>query len=88
MTAAIAPMAIPVAGALAAATMAGMGAYALRQPQGSLAKWGPALSVGLFGLIGTSLVNMFIGSSALSFATSAIGIGLFSAFTGITIVAV
>lgn len=29
------PMAIPIAGALAVGTMAGMAAYALRQPQGT-----------------------------------------------------
>lgn len=81
IAASMAPMAIPIAGALALGTMAGMGAYALRQPQGSLMKWGPALSVGLFGLIGVGIVNIFVGSSALSFATSAIGIGIFSAFT-------
>jgi len=81
MASVVAPMAIPVAGCLAAATMSGMALYALNQPQGSLQKWGPALSVGLLGLIGVSLVNMFVGSSVLMMATSAAGIGLFAAFT-------
>jgi len=79
--AAIAPMAIPVAGALSVATMAGMCAYALKQPQGSMLKWGPALYVGLFGLIGTGVVNMFIHSSTLSLVTAGVGILVFSGFT-------
>jgi FtsH-binding integral membrane protein len=76
-----APMAIPVAGALSVATMAGMAAYALKQPQGSLVKWGPALYVGMFGMIGVGLVNMFVHSSALSMMTSAAGVLIFSGFT-------
>jgi FtsH-binding integral membrane protein len=81
MVALTAPMAIPVAASLALGTMAGMVAYALKQPQGSLAKYGPALYVGVMGLIATGIVNMFVHSSALSFAMSAVSIGIFSAFT-------
>eukprot|EP00026_Physarum_polycephalum_P012134 Phypoly_transcript_12410.p1 GENE.Phypoly_transcript_12410~~Phypoly_transcript_12410.p1 ORF type:complete len:334 (+),score=44.48 Phypoly_transcript_12410:75-1076(+) len=76
-----APMAIPVAGSLALGTMAGMVAYALKQPQGSLARWGPALYVGVGGLIVSGLVNLFVQSSVLSFVTSAISVGIFAAFT-------
>lgn len=81
MVAATAPMAIPVAGSLALGTMAGMVAYALKQPQGSLARWGPALYVGLVGLIVTSLVNMFVHSPAITYVASMISIGIFSGFT-------
>jgi len=77
----VTPMAIPVAGALSVATMAGMCAYALKQPQGAMLKWGPALYVGMFGLIGTGLLNMFIGSSTLSLVTAGAGILIFSGFT-------
>jgi len=75
------PAAIPVAATMAVATMAGMGAYALKQPQGALLKWGPALYVGLFGLIGTSILNIFIGSSTLSLVNAGAGILVFSGFT-------
>lgn len=75
------PTAIPVAGALAVGTMAGMGAYALKQPQGSLAKWGPALYVGCFGLMAAGILNIFIGSSTLSLVNAGFGILVFSGFT-------
>jgi FtsH-binding integral membrane protein len=77
----IAPMAIPVAGALSVATMAGMAAYALKQPQGALQKWGPALYVGMFGMIGVGLVNMFVHSNTLSMITSGAGVLIFAGFT-------
>jgi FtsH-binding integral membrane protein len=81
MVALTAPMAIPVAGSLALGTMAGMVGYALKQPQGSLTKWGPALYVGVIGLIVSGLVNIFVQSSVLSFVTSAVSVGIFAAFT-------
>jgi len=75
------PIAIPIAGGLALTTMAGMASFALSKPQGSLLKWGPMLSVGIFGLIGVGVVNIFLGSHTMAIASSAIGVGLFSAFT-------
>ena len=44
----------------------------------SLVKWGPFLMMGLIGLIIASIVNILIGSSALQFAMSIIGVIIFA----------
>jgi len=75
------PVAIPIAATLALTTMTGMVAYALTKPIGSFTKWGPALTVGLFALIGVSLVNIIIGSPMIVTIVSLFGVGLFAAYT-------
>ncbi len=46
-----------------------------------LSKMGSFLMMGLIGIVLASLVNMFIGSSALQFAISAIGVVVFTGLT-------
>lgn len=46
-----------------------------------LSGWGSFLVMGLFGIIIASLVNLFIGSSALQFAISVIGVLVFAGLT-------
>ncbi|MEP3275740.1 MAG: Bax inhibitor-1/YccA family protein [Stappiaceae bacterium] len=46
-----------------------------------LSAWGSFLFMGLIGVIIASLVNMFIGSSALQFAISVIGVLVFAGLT-------
>lgn len=46
-----------------------------------LSGWGTFLIMGLIGLIIASIVNMFIASSALSFAISVIGVLIFAGLT-------
>ena len=47
----------------------------------SLSGWGSFLFMGLIGIIIASLVNIFIGSSALQFAISVIGVLVFAGLT-------
>ena len=47
----------------------------------SLAKMGSFLMMGLIGLIIASIVNIFLGSSALQFAMSIIGVIIFAGLT-------
>ncbi|MAA98512.1 MAG: hypothetical protein CMN87_15190 [Stappia sp.] len=46
-----------------------------------LSGWGSFLFMGLIGIIIASLVNMFIGSSAIQFAVSVIGVLVFAGLT-------
>jgi len=46
-----------------------------------LSAWGAFLLMGLIGLIGAMLLNIFIGSADFSFAISVIGVGIFAALT-------
>jgi len=46
-----------------------------------LSGWGSFLFMGLIGIIIASLVNLFIGSTALQFAVSVIGVLIFSGLT-------
>ena len=46
-----------------------------------LSGWGSFLMVGLIAVIGASLVNLFIGSSVLQMAVSAIGVIVFAGLT-------
>lgn len=46
-----------------------------------LSGWGTFLFMGLIGIIIASIVNLFIGSSALQFAVSVIGVLVFSGLT-------
>lgn len=46
-----------------------------------LSAWGSFLMMGLFGIIIASLVNLFIGSTALQFAVSVIGVLVFAGLT-------
>jgi len=75
------PSAIPIAGALTVATMAGMGLYAMYQPPGSLMRWSGPLFVALCGLIGVGILSLFVKSTALFWISALGGIGVFSAFT-------
>ena len=49
--------------------------------QRSLSAMGSFMVMGLFGLIIASLVNLFLASSALQFAISVIGVGVFAGLT-------
>jgi FtsH-binding integral membrane protein len=46
-----------------------------------LSGWGTFLYMGIFGLVGAMLINLFMKSSTLDLAISAIGVVLFAAFT-------
>lgn len=46
-----------------------------------LSPWGSFLIMGLFGIIIASVVNMFLGSAALAFAVSLIGVAVFAGLT-------
>lgn len=46
-----------------------------------LSGWGSFLLMGLIGLIGAMIVNIFIGSSAFDFAINVIGVGIFAGLT-------
>jgi len=46
-----------------------------------LSGWGSFLLMGLIGIIIASLVNLFVGSSALQFAVSVIGVLVFTGLT-------
>ena len=46
-----------------------------------LSGWGSFLFMGLIGIIIASLVNLFIGSTALQFAVSVIGVLVFAGLT-------
>lgn len=59
------PMVVPAAVAATLVTMGGAGVYALRASGDSINAWGPALTGGLFGLIGVSLGGM--GASYLGY---------------------
>ncbi|MBY3151157.1 Bax inhibitor-1/YccA family protein [Rhizobium laguerreae] len=47
----------------------------------SLSGWGNFLLMGLIGIIIASIVNLFLGSAALDFSISVIGVLVFSGFT-------
>ena len=57
--------------------MAAYGTVAKR----SLAGWGQFLFMGLIGIVIAGLVNIFIGSTALQFAISVIGVLVFTGLT-------
>jgi FtsH-binding integral membrane protein len=65
---------------ISAGTFAAMSAYGYSTGR-DLARLGSFLMMGLIGLILASLVNIFIGSSALQFAVSVIGVLVFTGLT-------
>ena len=65
---------------ITAAAFAGLSLYGYTTPK-SLSSWGSFLMMGLIGLIIASIVNLFLGSSALEFAISGIGVLVFAGFT-------
>ncbi|HVJ34333.1 MAG TPA: Bax inhibitor-1/YccA family protein [Terriglobia bacterium] len=65
---------------VAAATFAGMSLYGYTTKR-DLTGMGSFLFMGLIGLIVASLVNIFLASSALTFAISAIGVLVFTGLT-------
>lgn len=46
-----------------------------------LSGWGSFLMIGLIGVIGASVINLFVGSGALSMAVSVIGVIVFTGLT-------
>ena len=64
----------------AAAMFAAMSIYGYTTKR-DLSGWGSFLFMGLIGIIIASVVNIFIGSSALEFAISGIGILIFTGLT-------
>jgi FtsH-binding integral membrane protein len=65
---------------ITAGTFAGMSLYGYTT-QRDLSQFGSFLFMGLIGIILASLVNMFIGSTALQFAISVIGVLVFTGLT-------
>ncbi len=61
---------------ICSATFAGMGMYGYTTKK-DLTAMGSFLVMGLMGLMITSLVNMFVGSESIYWATSLIGVGIF-----------
>ena len=65
---------------ITAGTFAAMSIYGYTT-QRDLSQWGSFLMMGLIGIIIASLVNIFVGSSALQFAISVIGVIVFTGLT-------
>ncbi len=65
---------------ISAATFAAMSLYGYTTRR-DLSRFGSFLFMGLIGIVLASLVNIFIGSSALQFAVSVIGIVVFTGLT-------
>ena len=65
---------------IAAATFAAMSLYGYTTRR-DLSRLGSFLFMGLIGIVLASLVNLFIGSSALQFAVSVIGVVVFTGLT-------
>jgi uncharacterized protein len=65
---------------ITAGTFAAMSLYGYTT-QRDLAQFGSFLFMGLIGIVIASLVNLFIGSSALQFAISVIGVVVFTGLT-------
>ena len=65
---------------ISAAAFAGLSLYGYTTKR-SLSAMGSFLIMGLFGLIIASLVNLFMQSSAMEFAISVIGVGIFAGLT-------
>src|SRR6185437_826952 len=63
-----------------AATFAAMSLYGYTTRR-DLSRFGSFLFMGLIGIVLASLVNLFIGSSALQFAISVIGVLVFTGLT-------
>src|SRR6267142_1408666 len=64
----------------AAATYGAMGLYGYTT-RSDLSRFGALLLMGLIGIVIASLVNIFVGSSALQFAISIIGVVVFVGLT-------
>jgi FtsH-binding integral membrane protein len=65
---------------ITAATFAGMSLYGYTT-KADLSKFGSFLFMGLIGIVIAGLVNIFVGSSALQFAISVIGVLIFTGLT-------
>ena len=65
---------------ISAATFAAMSLYGYTTRR-DLSRFGAFLFMGLIGIVLASLVNVFIGSSALQFAVSVIGVVVFTGLT-------
>ena len=65
---------------ITAAAFGGLSLYGYTTSR-DLSAWGSFLIMGLIGIIIASLVNLFIGSTALQFAVSVIGVLIFSGLT-------
>lgn len=65
---------------ITAGTFAGMSLYGYTTRR-DLSQWGSFLFMGLIGIIIASLVNIFIGSTAIQFAISVIGVIVFTGLT-------
>ncbi|PLW76330.1 Bax inhibitor-1/YccA family protein [Cohaesibacter celericrescens] len=63
-----------------AAAFAGLSLYGYTTTK-SLSGWGSFLMMGLIGIVIASIVNIFLGSSALQFAISVIGVLVFAGLT-------
>ena len=66
--------------AITAASFAGLSLFGYTTKR-DLSGWGSVLFMGLIGIIIASIVNIFLGSSALQFAISVIGVLVFAGLT-------
>jgi hypothetical protein len=74
------PQSIALTFFITAGTFAGMSLFGYATKR-DLTKMGSFLIMGLFGIILASLVNIFVGSSALQFGISVIGVLVFTGLT-------
>jgi hypothetical protein len=74
------PAAIVQALAVTACTFGAMSLYGYTTPR-PLGAAGSFFTMGLFGLIIASVVNLFLGSAAIEFAISVIGVAVFAGLT-------
>jgi hypothetical protein len=65
---------------ISAATFGALSLYGYTTPR-SLSAWGSFLFMGLVGIVIASLVNLFLQSSAMTFAISVIGVLVFAGLT-------
>jgi FtsH-binding integral membrane protein len=65
---------------ITAATFGGLSLYGYTT-RSDLSGWGSFLIMGLIGIVVASIVNIFLGSGALTFAISVIGVLIFSGLT-------
>ncbi|WP_114008288.1 Bax inhibitor-1/YccA family protein [Cohaesibacter intestini] len=65
---------------ITAAAFAGLSLYGYTTTK-SLSGWGSFLMMGLIGIVIASIVNIFLGSNALQFAISVIGVLVFAGLT-------
>eukprot|EP00026_Physarum_polycephalum_P016490 Phypoly_transcript_17409.p1 GENE.Phypoly_transcript_17409~~Phypoly_transcript_17409.p1 ORF type:complete len:244 (+),score=32.73 Phypoly_transcript_17409:51-782(+) len=77
----VSPAVIPISLCITGATVAGMVTFALSRPKGSLLRWGAPLQIGMWGLLGTSVVAAITRSSMVEMIGCLAGVVLFAGAT-------